>query len=243
MNKEEASRVLMSRGWFGDQPEWFREMVLARSVLLRIGEHQNVYRAEDEPGGIYGLVSGSLGQFLAAPDTGLTLAHIIHPGDWFGFGPLFSQSARSVSFRSLEPALALYVSLPALNEIRSRDAMASHCLGALATACLASCAQIVAGLLIRRSDQRIAATLLRAAGDGSRGTGTPAMIRVSQACLGEMANASRHLVNRTLQSFERHGWIASGYNRIEVTDSVALASFAASGVAPARAARPERTAC
>jgi CRP-like cAMP-binding protein len=218
-------------------------MVLARSVLMRFGEHQTVYRAEDEPGGIYGLASGSLGQFVTTPDTGLILAHIVHAGDWFGFGPLFNQSVRSVSFRSLEPSSALYLSLPALNEIKSREPMAAHCLGALGTVCLASCAQTVASLLIRRSDQRIAATLLRAAGDAGQGSGAPAMIRVSQAALGEMANASRHLVNRTLQSFERHGWIASGYNRIEVRDSAALASFAASGVAPGRARQPERTAC
>jgi CRP-like cAMP-binding protein len=49
---------------------------------------------------------------------------------------------------------------------------------------------------------------------------------LTQAVLGEMANASRHHVNRVLGDFEREGWIAKSYNHIRVLDADALADFA-----------------
>jgi CRP-like cAMP-binding protein len=205
VSREEASRILTERGWLGGQPQPFQDIVLSRGMIVRFAEDQPVYRVGDEPGGIYGVVGGSFGQFVSTPDNGLTLAHIVQPGDWFGFGPLFHAQQRTVAFQALEPAIALHMPLHALNDMTNRDPLTAMCLGSLGTACLASAAQAVANLLIRRSDQRIAATLLRAAGADAAGGTAASVLRISQSALGEMANASRHLVNRTLQVFDRSG--------------------------------------
>ncbi len=49
---------------------------------------------------------------------------------------------------------------------------------------------------------------------------------LTQAELGEMANISRHHVNRILGMMRRAGWIDARYNRIRLLDAAALKAFA-----------------
>jgi CRP/FNR family cyclic AMP-dependent transcriptional regulator len=85
----------------------------------------------------------------------------------------------------------------------------------------------VSDLLIPQADRRIAATLLRLTrADEDERPEDPRGFRLRQAELGEMANASRQIVNRALSRFAGSGWIALGYQRIAVLDPAALAAFA-----------------
>jgi hypothetical protein len=47
-----------------------------------------------------------------------------------------------------------------------------------------------------------------------------------QPQLGEMANISRHHVNRILGTMRRAGWVDARYNRIRLLDVAALKAFA-----------------
>ena len=86
--------------------------------------------------------------------------------------------------------------------------------------------RIISELLIRRSDQRIAAVLLRlldqkdsaADPDADAGAGLP----LTQADLAEMANVSRHTANAVLGQFEHRGWVRLGYGRIALLDGAGL---------------------
>jgi CRP-like cAMP-binding protein len=80
----------------------------------------------------------------------------------------------------------------------------------------------VTNLLIRNPARRIAATLLRVAPEAE----APVTVVVSQEQLGEMANAARDVVNRTLKQFETRGWVSVGYRAITVHQADRLARFA-----------------
>ncbi|WP_395663164.1 helix-turn-helix domain-containing protein [Aestuariivirga sp.] len=54
----------------------------------------------------------------------------------------------------------------------------------------------------------------------------PAPLRLAQSVLGQMSNASRVRVNRTLREFETAGWVSVQYQSIRVTDVASLEAFA-----------------
>lgn len=231
MDRSAEAGPLLGRGWLAAQPAPFRAALLRRGTRAGFARGEAVFHVDDAPGGIYGVVSGSFGVYAATRDAGPTLGHVMHPGGWFGHGPVFTRSPRVLSFRALEPSVALHVPLAVLSDVVGADPAAALCLGALANANVDAAVAAVADLLIRRADRRVAAVLLRAAG-AHPGGGAPATtdLALSQADLGDMANVSRHLANRTLANFEAQGWVARRYGGILLLDPEALHMFA-SGVA------------
>jgi hypothetical protein len=49
---------------------------------------------------------------------------------------------------------------------------------------------------------------------------------LSQSELGQIANASRKVINRALAAFEDRGWVSRGYSTIHTADAEALRRFA-----------------
>lgn len=78
------------------------------------------------------------------------------------------------------------------------------------------------GIRLAQPERRIAAVLLRSAG-----TQAAPVVRVSQADLGRLANASRKLVSKAPHQFGEAGWVDTGYNAIKIRDRQALTAFAA----------------
>ncbi|HWT10726.1 MAG TPA: Crp/Fnr family transcriptional regulator, partial [Roseomonas sp.] len=185
---------------------------------------QAAYRIEDEPGGMYGLAAGALGVLVGEGGRAPRLAHVARPGAWLGHGPLMAGGRRVLGLRAMEPTVALLVPLAALQALALDSAEATRAFAVLVNANMGLLTTAVSDLLIPRADRRIAAVLLRVAGaQGDRPTPPRAL---SQADLGEMANASRQLVNRTLLGFAARGWVALDYRRIALLDPVELAAFA-----------------
>ena len=81
-------------------------------------------------------------------------------------------------------------------------------------------------LLIRNPARRIAATLLRVSPEADAGASVTVV--VSQEQFGEMANAARDVVNRTLKRFQTLGWVSIGYSAITIHAAGDLARFAES---------------
>lgn len=231
---DEIAELFARRGWLAAQPASFREALLRRAHLVRIGRGEAIYRDGDPPGGIYGIFRGGIAGFVNSAGRGEVLAHILREGIWFGVGPSFTGQARYLSFRAAEPSELLRVPLAQLQALEAEDPLTPQRLGALADAGARVILDVAADLLIREADRRIAATLLRVTG-AARGIApdTPEGYRITQAELGEMANASRNHTNRTLDQFRKAGWVALGYNRIAVLDPVALAAYAEGGAAAA----------
>ena len=86
--------------------------------------------------------------------------------------------------------------------------------------------RVISDLLIPKAPRRVAAVLLRATGYGEVEAGHADGFVLTQAQLAQMANCSRHVVNRTFVQFEHEGWIAARYNRVRIVDEKALTDFA-----------------
>lgn len=230
MDRARAHRIVLEQGWLARQSAPFQAEILARAEMLPFAPGEHVYRAGDEPGGLHGVVGGSLGLHVAARPSDSSLAHVMRPTAWFGFSGLFRRPVRSLTFRALEPSWTLQVAGPALDEIARAVPDAPRAFAEIADCSLQVALGTITDLLIAEADRRIAATLLRVCGARPEvGTVGPAGCRLTQAELGEMANASRGLVNRTLRAFEARGWVRLGYQQIKVSDIAALTAFVDAG--------------
>lgn len=158
------------------------------------------------------------------------VGHIFRSGHWFGHGPALTGAVRHNGYFAMEESRLLNVPLPALRALMQGDPDLTRLVGAMANMGTVLANWILSDLLISDGPRRIAAVLLRVTGvhEGVEPS-DPDGFLLTQADLGEMANASRHSVNRALGQFTRAGWIAKNYSHIRILDVAALSGFAYKG--------------
>ncbi|WP_165838942.1 Crp/Fnr family transcriptional regulator [Roseicella frigidaeris] len=227
MERAHAERILLGKGWLATQTPDFRAALLAGTDLVQFDKGDFVFHAGDPPGGIYGVVAGSLAVYVMTPRSGPDLSHILHPGCWCGEGSALGAPRQILTVCAMEAAIALHLPADAARQLVRSSAEAAWRVGALGQVALQAAYANISDLLIRRVDRRVGAVLLRVTGALAEEVLAPTGdIRLTQGQLGQMANASRDLVNRTLAEFEAAGWVRLGYNRIAILDPIALADFA-----------------
>ena len=228
VDQAEIEKIMTNRGWLAEQPPAFQKAILNRAVPMAFKADDYVFHSGDDLGGIYGVLTGGIGLYAPGRDLSLSLMHVLRAGYWFGQGPAMTRRNRTRTFRVLEPTRALLLPLSALNEIAATSAEFARHVGAISEFSSKVAGAVISDLLIRRSDRRIAATLLRAtAADEGVQPSHPDGFHLTQADLAEMSNVSRDVMNRTLAQFKSRGWIATHYNRIAILDVAALSNFAA----------------
>jgi CRP/FNR family cyclic AMP-dependent transcriptional regulator len=216
-----AERVLSGRGWLSGQPEDFRRLVLAECQLLEFDQGAPIYCLGDPPGGIYGIASGNLAVSIAPGEGGPYLAHLATPGDWLGEAAFLTKQPRRLGLVAATKCVLMNLPLYAMERMAAQDPIAIRRFAQIAVANLDLALRAVSDLMISQPERRIAAVLVR-----STGANSEPVVRVSQSELGQLANASRKLVNKTLQQFAGLGWVESGYNAIKIHDVQALKRFA-----------------
>lgn len=219
----EAVSSLLTTGWLSQQPEAFRNEVLARGHVQSFVPGAIVYRISDPPGGIYGLLRGTLAISLAPPHGAPRFFQFGIVGAWAGEGPFLTGQPRRAEMRALSHCDLFHLPLDAMERIAAHDPRAVRYFARITVGHFDVLARVIDDLLISQADRRIAAVLHRAGWLQSR------VVPISQEDLGAMANASRKQVNAALARFEKQGWIAHSYRSIEISDAKALLHFA-SGV-------------
>jgi CRP-like cAMP-binding protein len=224
---EGLEEIFARRGWLASADPRHRAQILAAARTVSLGRGSLVYSAGDAPGGIYGIISGGIGAEGSSSWQSARLGHIFRAGDWFGHTPALTGGHRTLTFRAVEPSRVLTVPLAKLREMMAQDAEILRLVGIMADRGSVLLTNAALDLLTPEAPRRIAAVLLRvtAAHDGLQ-PDDPRGFLLTQTMLGEMANASRHHVNRVLGDFTQRGWIAKSYNHIRLLDVPALTAFA-----------------
>jgi CRP/FNR family transcriptional regulator, cyclic AMP receptor protein len=75
LDKHAALEVVVREGWLSQTPASFQRAVLDRCLLERFETGTPIYSIGDEPGGMYGIVSGSLAISVAPREMGPYTAH------------------------------------------------------------------------------------------------------------------------------------------------------------------------
>ena len=213
--RELSETVLRQHGWLSRQASLLADEVLHRGAPRRLDAGSTVFRPDDPPDGIYGIVDGLVA--TTAMPAGLQPAIVFHAGagTWLGVLPFFG-AGRRVAVRALVETVLFHLPLAAMEAMVRRDPHLSRAFGEIAAEHVSICLQVIEDLLQPDTARRVAATLLRATRDGE------VRIPLTQLDLATMANASRRQVNTILQGFAARGWIAQGYGSVTVLDAAGL---------------------
>jgi CRP/FNR family transcriptional regulator, cyclic AMP receptor protein len=223
---DELERVFAGRGWLSRQPTAFRRQFIAlgRRVELERGAH--VFRRGDAAGGVFGIVAGGVAVRGGTARQLPALAHIERAGDWFGHGPVLRGGRRTLTFVAAEPTTLLHVPLSRLRLRLQQELDFAARLAQMADDSTETVVRVARDLLIPDAARRLAAVLLRVTTAGEVPSADERGYALTQAELGEMANVSRHHVNRIVSTMRRAGWIDAHYHRIRLLDVDALKAFA-----------------
>jgi len=164
VEREQGLSLLASRGWLSGTPEDFRKRFLSLARWRRVAPGTTVKLGGEELDDVIGLAEGSVVLTSALGEAETPVTHMVHAVFWLGHGPLFTGQPRRVT---AEARTALWVArFPRAKILAMLDETPVwwRCFLPLAVEYGDICALIASDLLIRRSDRRLAATILRFAG-------------------------------------------------------------------------------
>jgi CRP-like cAMP-binding protein len=231
MDRAEGMDVLSRSGWLKDTPDDFRDAILSRCRWQRLEPGAPIQLGGEEHGELIGLASGviELRTILGRADT--PIMHFAHPAFWFGFVPIVSgrprplaASARTPCWIARTPQVTLQTLLAERPEWWRHLIPPSLVYGDVAVI-------IAADLLIRDSERRCAAVLLRLNGHRFAGPEDQkaTVVSITQDELAGAANLSRTSIKSMLGRLAARGLIEQGYHGILVRDSAALRAFVDQG--------------
>jgi CRP/FNR family cyclic AMP-dependent transcriptional regulator len=214
---------VLNQGWLGHTPLSFRRAVLDRCLREHFKAGTQVYSIGDEPGGMFGIVSGGLAVSIAPGEQGPYVAHFAMPGTWFGEAAAITRQPRRVGLTATRDSELLHLPLRAIDEIVRLDPSAWR-LFALVT--IAHLDMAIGGsddLMIRNHVQRFVAVLLRI-GNCRHATRDSHAIEVdiNHEDLAYMANVARTTAGAILRKLEADGHVALSYRRIRILAPEAL---------------------
>ena len=221
---EDARTLLCQRGWLSQTPAAFQHDVLDRCRMLSFAAGERVYAVGSPPGGIYGLLAGSLGVTVATDEHAPYLAHLARPGDWFGEASLFTGEPRRVGLTALRETVLFHFPLQEIHALLARDPSAWRLFGLITIGHLDTAMGAFNDLAIRDPEQRCVATILRLGGVrwSNSDDSSPIEIHMSQQELAVIASVARTTVNTVLRRLEKAGHLALSYRYFSITAPTAL---------------------
>lgn len=229
ISAEDRSRLL--QGWLRELDPRLAAAFLDAARLRSFDKGAPLFAPGDQPGGMFGVIRG--GVLLSAPasDGLLRPGHIGRAGQWFGTTPSLTGRPRMISAEALEPTVVAHVPVVAVDRLRAVEPDTVMFLVRLSDHGVHLTIRMVADLLIRDTDRRIGAVLLRVTGAGDGiAPEDPRGVPLTHALLAELSNASRESVGRAIAGFAARGWVAARYGRILVQDPAGLAAHVAGPV-------------
>jgi CRP-like cAMP-binding protein len=227
VDQEEGMRILSSRGWLSTVPVDFQRALLSKSQWQRIEPGVSIQEGGEEVGELIGLAHGvvEMRTILGPSDT--PIMHFAHPVFWFGYVPIiFGQprriagAAKSTLWLARIPHAAVRAALAERPEWWRHFLQPSLVYGDLAL-------NIAADLLIRDSERRCAAVLLRLGGHRFAGPADSDYVEVqlTQNELAGAANLSRNSVGAMLKRLAQRELIELGYRGVTIRSPALLRAF------------------
>lgn len=216
MSRALAEKIICSDGWLGHMPAAFSARLLQNALLIKYSAGDVIFRPGDPPGGIYGLVSGTVTVDTAPLDSVPRLIHIALPGGWTGEDSFMTGEPRRIELCARSETWVMHVPLDVMEQMAAADPRTIRAFGVMSILSSDILLRIVHDLQRKSASSRVASVLHRMSWE--KGTS----VTVSQENLGIMANASRKQVNGAIGRFVESGWVDVGYRTITIKNPVAL---------------------
>ncbi len=216
--------MVCERGWLSQMPPSFQCSVLDRCRMQHFAPGEAIYSVGDPPGGMYGLITGGVGIFVAPHERGPYVAHFMRPGSWFGEGAAISDEPRRVGLTATRHADLLQLPLYGIREIVGQDPAAWRFFALATMGHLDLAIGACDDLRLRDPVRRCIATLLRLGGRrlASSADASPIEIDLSQEEIATLANVARTTLNATLRDLESTRMLERSYRRIRILEPNAM---------------------
>lgn len=215
--------MLARRGWLGGRSPAVRDLLRPFARLREFAAGDVLYRADDLPNGVFGLVDGVLEIAVPGMDGEEGLFHRAEPGFWVGDLALFAGQRRLVTIRAAGRCIVVHLSQEGLGSVIAKNPAVTRDFYELSHENMRLALQLLANLAIQSADSRIALRILMHA-NALRSRGD--WISLSHDALSQLVAVSPRTVRRTLGRLQELGLIETGYARIRVIDHDALAAYA-----------------
>ncbi len=228
LDHEQGLDRLGRHGWLGEAPAEFRNHVLSRVRWQHLEAGKLIQTGGEEKGELLGLTEGvvEFRTVLGRPD--LPLMHFVHPVFWFGYIPIPAGRPRPLAATARTDVWLARIPHSDVRDLLDRRPDWWRHLMPLAVNYGDVASRVAADLLIRDSERRCAAVLLRLSGHRpvSRAAERQADVGITQEELAGAANLSHSSVHGILKRLADQGLIAQGYRALSILDPNALKAFA-----------------
>ena len=224
MDRDEGLKILAGGEWLSGTPAGFRLAVLTSARWLHYEAGEPIQTGGEEAGELIGLASGvlALKSILGPADT--PIMHFAYPVFWLGYVPIITGQPRRIAAHAKLPAWVARISQAYIEGVLAERPQWWRCLLQPAIVYGDASQGVAADLLIRDSERRCAATLLRLSGRRFAGArdSQPAESAITQVELAGAANLSRNTVGAIMKRLATRGLIEIGYRGITVLKPAAL---------------------
>ena len=232
MDREEGLDVLSRGAWLRDTPVDFRDAILSRCRWQRLEPGDSLQAGDQGDGEISGLARGILEMRSVLGRADTPIMHCARPVYWVGLTRLLSRSRR----HQVEVTAKTTVWLARVSQATVRKRLEERpewwqYLLAQSLIYTDLALNVAADLMIRDSERRCAAVLLRLSGRrfADPETPAPAEVDITQDDLAGAASLSRTSVKSMLARLAERGLIEQGYRGVVIRAPEALRAFVEEG--------------
>lgn len=221
----EGELILRATGWLNLTSVEFQDAIFAQCRWRWFEPGDAIVTAGDLDAPLVGIAAGTAAVVTAMGPADTPLSNVIHPGWWVGTVPLVSGLPTHNSTVAQTPVYGVVIQQGAVRSMLAANPSWWRFISQVMLQYAGAAATVGADLLIRESNRRCAATLLRIANCRLEGS-NPVIAPVSQTDLAAVASLSRKTVNALLRDFERQGLVTRNYREIVLLDPGSLRAVA-----------------
>jgi len=231
MDHEEGIGILKDRGWLNATPTEFQDAIVSLCDWQSLEAGAPIQAGGEEEGELIGLARGivEMRTVLGRADT--PLMHLAYPVFWFGYVPILTGRPRGIAAAAKTAVWLARIPQAAVRALLAERPEWWRHLMQLSIIYGEVSQTIAADLLIRDSERRCAAVLLRLGGRRFSGPEDkePVEVPLTQNELAGAANLSRNSIGTMLQRLKARRLIEQGYRGMTVLAPEALRAFVDGG--------------
>lgn len=177
----------------------------------------------DPPGGVYGLIEGTVRMEHFVQQIGTQVAFIAHPGFWIGVASAVRRAERELALIAATDAVLFYLPLSGFDLLAQDPGSLRH-FAILTADNNTLILDGVRDLLNPDITARIASRLLAIVGSTPRVTDESSLgpVTVTQSELAMICNVSRKTINQELAKLAERGLVTRAYGSVVVNDPAGL---------------------
>ncbi|WP_116364372.1 Crp/Fnr family transcriptional regulator [Parahaliea mediterranea] len=223
MNTNDVDTILGKRGWYSEQPDRLRKLILSNATIKTYGNGEFMYALGDAGRALYALVEGQAKLDFITREGNDLLLRIFLPGDWFGLVALLDEQPLPHNAFASGKATLLELSKSAFEQIVGNEPQYYRNFTKLFCFNMRDTMQREVDMGLLSPAQRLAKLLLEV-DDVQKlmRTERKHQIHMSQAELCSILCASRATIIKIMKEWETDNWISYHYGKISIINQEAL---------------------